>query len=101
MAAGEAWAGTGLVLTTRLGEPIDPRNSGHSGRAFSRAGVPVIAVHSTRRTRASLLVAPAVHPRVAMPTLRHSKIAVTMDIYPQVWAASTREALKRLGEIFL
>ncbi len=29
-----------------------------------------------------------------------SKIAVTMDIYSQVSAASTRQALKRLGEAF-
>jgi hypothetical protein len=43
-------------------------------------------------------VALDVHPRVAMAILRHSKIAVTMDIYSQVSAASTREALKRLGE---
>lgn len=38
-----------------------------------------------------------VHPRVAMAILRHSQIAVTMDIYSQVSSASTREALKRLG----
>ena len=46
-------------------------------------------MHSTRRTCASLLVALDVHPRVAMAILRHSKIAVTMDIYSQVSAAST------------
>lgn len=39
-----------------------------------------------------------VHPRVAMAILRHSKIAVTMYIYSQVSAASTREALCPLGE---
>lgn len=101
MAAGEAWAGTGLVLTTRLGDPIDPRNFQRAFRSsVQRAGVPVIPVHSTRRTCASLLVALDVHPRVAMAILRHSKIAVTMDIYSQVSAASTREALKRLGEAF-
>ena len=77
------------------------------GRAMSihslhdgRAGVPVIPVHSTRRTCASLLVAMDVHPRVAMAILRRSKIAVTMDIYSQVSSTSTRQALKRLGEAF-
>lgn len=44
-----------------------------------RAGVPVIPVHSTRRS-ASLLVELDVHPRVTMQILRHSQIAVTMDI---------------------
>jgi integrase len=58
-------------------------------------------VHSTRRTCASLLVALDVldvHPRVAMQVLRHSQIAVTMNVYSEVRSAETREALKRLGE---
>ena len=101
LASGEAWVGTGLVLTTRFGDALDPRNF---HRAFktraSKAGVPVIPVHATRRTCASLLVALDVHPRVAMAILRHSKIAVTMDIYSQVSSATTREALKRLGDAF-
>ena len=41
-----------------------------------------------------------VHPRVAMTILRHSKIAVTLDIYSQVSSTSTKEALKRLGNQF-
>lgn len=101
LAAGEAWNPSGLVLTTRFGDAIDPRNFQRAFRSsVRRAEVPVIPVHSTRRTCASLLVALDVHPRVAMAILRHSKIAVTMDIYSQVSAASTREALKRLGEAF-
>jgi integrase len=98
LAAGEAWAASGLVLTTRLGDPLDPRNFHRYFKARAeKAGVPVISVHSTRRTCASLLVALDVHPRVAMAILRHSQIAVTMDIYSQVSSTSTREALKRLG----
>lgn len=99
--AGEAWMGSGLVLTTRYGTPIDPRNFQRFFQARSaKADVPVIPVHATRRTCASLLVALDVHPRVAMTILRHSKIAVTMDIYSQVSSASTKEALKRLGNQF-
>ena len=44
-----------------------------------------------------LLVALDVHPRVAMQILRHSKIAVTMDVYSQVTSTATQEALRRLG----
>ena len=66
----------------------------------TKAGVPVIPVHATRRTCASLLVALDVHPRVAMTILRHTKIALTMDIYSQVSSASTKEALKLLGNQF-
>jgi len=43
------------------------------------------------------LVALDVHPRVAMQILRHSQIAMTMDIYSEVPTAKTRSALKRLG----
>ena len=37
-------------------------------------------------------------PRVAMQILRHSKIAVTMEIYTEVPSAATREALRKLGQ---
>jgi integrase len=58
------------------------------------AEVPAIPVHASRRTCASLLVALDVHLRVAMTILRHSKIAVAMDIYSQVSSASTKDLLK-------
>jgi integrase len=54
------------VVTTRLGDPLDPRNFHRWFKARAeKAGVPVISVHATRRTCASLLVALDVHPRVA------------------------------------
>lgn len=63
-----------------------------SSRAVSRrfdlrcakAGVRRIRVHDTRRTCGSLLAAFDVHPRVAMQILRHSKIAITMELYTMV-----------------
>jgi hypothetical protein len=72
------------------------------GLAEALAGFPARAWKAlrTRRTCASLLVALDVHPRVAMTILRHSKIAVTMDIYSQVSSTATKEALKRLGNQF-
>jgi hypothetical protein len=44
-----------------------------------------------------MLAALDVHPRVAMQILRHSKIAITMEIYTEVPDARTREALRALG----
>jgi hypothetical protein len=38
-----------------------------------------------------------VHPRVALQTLRHSKIAVTMEICTEIPSAATRDALNKLG----
>lgn len=67
-------------------------------REDAKAGVRPIRVHDTRRTCASLLVALNVHPRVAMRILRHSQIAVTMEIYSEVPSEATQEALRRLGQ---
>jgi integrase len=93
-----AWAESGLVFTTGHGTPYDPRNFVRQFMIRSRiAGVPRIRVHDTRRTCASLL-ALEVHPRVAMQVLRHSQISMTMEVYSEVPAAATRNALKRLGE---
>ncbi len=49
--------------------------------------------HSARNTCGSLLAALDVHPRVAMQILRHSRVAITMEIYTEVPSAATREAL--------
>ena len=57
-----------------------------------------ITVHDTRRTCGSLLAALDVHPRIAMSILRHSRIALTMEIYTQVPDKVTRDALKRLSD---
>ncbi|MGB6577653.1 MAG: hypothetical protein WBF34_07015 [Streptosporangiaceae bacterium] len=69
------------MFTTRQGTPIEPRNFNRSfTRCTAAAKVPTITVHGTRKTRGSLLAALDVHPRFAMQILRHSKIAVTMEI---------------------
>jgi integrase len=97
--ANGAWVETGLVFTTRHGTPVEPSNFDRSfNRRITLAGVPKITRHSTRKTCGSLLAALDVHPRVAMQILRHSKIAITMEIYTEVPSASTREALRKLGQ---
>jgi integrase len=95
----EIWHDTGLVFTTSLGTAIEPRNFHRDfKKRAARAGVRLISVHTTRRTCASLLVALDVHPRVVMQILRHSQIAVTMNIYSEAPSKATRAALKRLGK---
>jgi integrase len=97
--AGDAWQVTGLVFTTQLGTPVEPRNF---FRAFvariPKAEVPRISVHDARRTCGSLLADLDVHPRVAMQILRHADFKVTMEIYTQVSSKQTLDALKRLSD---
>ncbi len=38
------------------------------------------------------------HPRVAMRILRHSKIAITMEIYTMVPDKTTLDAFRRLSD---
>jgi len=92
-----AWVDTGLVFITRHGTAVEPRNCSFD-RCIRRARVPRITVHGTRKTCGSQLAALDVHPRVAMQILRHSKIAVTMEIYTEVPSAATRAALRKLGQ---
>jgi integrase len=64
--------------TNRGTSPVtSPCGAGRQASATSR-------FHDTRRTCGSLLAALDVHPRVAMQILRHSKIAITMEIYTEV-----------------
>jgi integrase len=97
--AAGSWVDTGLVFTTRHGTAVEPRNFTRSfDRCIVKAQVPRITVHGTRKTCGSLLAALDVHPRVAMQILRHSKIAVTMEIYTEIPSAATRDALRKLGQ---
>ncbi|MFI9847929.1 tyrosine-type recombinase/integrase [Nonomuraea sp. NPDC051941] len=90
-AAGDDWQETGLVFATASGRPIEPSTFRRSfANACAKVGVRRVHVHATRKTCASLLVALDVHPRVAMQILRHSQIAVTMNIYSEVSSEETR-----------
>jgi integrase len=64
----------------------------------AKAAVRRIRVHDTRRTCGSRLAALDVYPRVAMRILRHSKIAITREIYTMVPDKATLAALKRLSD---
>lgn len=98
-AAGELWTDSDFVFTTRYGTPIEPRNFNRSFAARSAAAtVRKIRLHDTRHTCGSLLAALDVHPRTAMQILRHSKIAVTMEVYTHIPSEATRRALKKLGK---
>jgi integrase len=88
-----------LLFTAATGQPLEPLNVKRSFDAqCKKAGVRQIKIHDTRRTCGTLLAALDVHPRVAIAILRHSRIALTMDIYTQVPDKTTRDALRRLSD---
>jgi integrase len=72
-------------------------STGASTAGSIKLGLRRITVHGTRKTCGTLLAALDVHPRVAMQILRHSQIAVTMEIYTETTSEATRDALSKLG----
>ncbi|MET8906656.1 hypothetical protein [Micromonospora sp. NPDC004551] len=82
--------------------PVEPRNFHREFKTRCRkARVREISVHTTRPACTTLLVALDVHPRVMMRILRHSQIAVTMNVYARVASEAAETALTRLGDQFL
>jgi integrase len=86
--AAGAWQPNEFVFTSTMARLM---SLGTSTRQFAarcgKAQVRYIRVHGTRRTCASLLVALDVHPSLAMQILRHSQIAMTMEVYSEVPSA--------------
>jgi integrase len=102
--AGPYWQDTGLVFTTTLGTPIDPRNVNRwFDQLCERAGVRRLRVHDLRHTCASLLLAQGVPARVVMEVLGHSQISVTMDLYthvlPGVQQVAAAEMERAIGPV--
>ncbi|WP_125263551.1 site-specific integrase [Streptomyces alboflavus] len=98
-AAGDLWQDDrGLVFTTKYGTPIEP---GNLTRMFQlrarRAGIRVIPIRNTRHTCSALLVVLKVHPKVAQRILRHSQIAMTLEVYAEASDADVRAALDQLS----
>ncbi len=83
--AGSRWQDHGLVFSTTIGTPMDPRNlTRHFRKAIRSAGLPLRRFHDLRHSCASLLLAQGVHPRVVMEILGHSQISITMNTYSHV-----------------
>ncbi len=86
----------GLLRPTTTGLRIRPT------RMFAlrarRAGVRVIPLRNTRHTCSSLLVALKVHPKIAQRILRHSQIAMTMEVYAEASEEEVRAALGKLSD---
>ncbi|MFI1962450.1 site-specific integrase [Streptomyces cellulosae] len=100
-AAGELWQNShDLVFTTKYGTPIEP---GNLTRMFAlrarRAGLREIPLRNTRHTCSSLLVALKVHPKVAQRILRHSQIAMTMEVYAEASVEEVRAAIGKLSDV--
>ncbi|MGW4371697.1 tyrosine-type recombinase/integrase [Nocardia takedensis] len=99
--AGDRWRETGLVFTTALGRPIEPRNI---NRMFARlceiAEVPQVRVHDLRHSCATLLFTMGVDAATVQRILRHSSISVTTGTYVEVIESVKRDALDSMDSLY-
>jgi len=99
--AGDRWQESGLVFTTRIGTPLEPRNiNRHFDHVMAAAAVPRIRFHDLRHSCASMLYSQGVSLENIQDVLGHSSPQVTKMIYIDVADKIPRAAVERLGYLF-
>jgi integrase len=100
LAAGLVALPGAIVFTSSSGRSLEPRNVNRSfDRLLRRHGLKHIRLHDLRHSIGSLMLANGESPRVVMEVLRHSQIAMTMNVYSHVMPALTRDAIDRLNTL--
>ncbi len=96
--AGDQWTDSGLVFTTELGGPVDPRNLLRVIEvAANAAGVAGVGVHTLRHSAAVDWLESGVHIKAVADLLGHSSIAITGDVYGHTSDDTARAAVDRLA----
>jgi integrase len=101
--AGNQWIDSGLVFTTELGAPVDPRNLLRVVEAAAKsAGVEGVGVHTLRHSAAVGWLESGVHIKAVADLLGHSSIAITGDVYGHTSDDTARAAVDgRAGRLGL
>jgi integrase len=96
-----AWTDFGLVFTSRLGTPLEPRNVFRDfKRLLAKADLPIsVRFHDLRHSCATLLLSQGASPRTIMEILGHSQISVTMNTYAHVLPELLSDAADRMDVI--
>jgi integrase len=99
--AGESWQNTGLVFTTGVGTPHDPRNvDRHFKQTLKAAGLPEIRLHDLRHSAASLLLAQGVPVKMVSEILGHSGSRITLDVYGHIFDQTRQQAADQMDRLF-
>jgi integrase len=76
-----SWQEQKLILTTRIGTPVDTTNVLHRFQQILKdAGLPKMRFYDLRHTHASLLSAEGVHPKKMAEHLCPASIKLTLDL---------------------
>jgi len=99
LVAGESWLSTGLVFTTGVGTPVEPRNVNRRFEQLrERAGLSWLRLHDLRHGCATFLLAHGVDPRTVMEILGHTTIRQTMDRYGHALPERLRAAADAMDD---
>ncbi|HEY7912895.1 MAG TPA: site-specific integrase, partial [Blastocatellia bacterium] len=100
LALGSDWKETGLVFTSTIGTPLEPRNVVRKFHSLlEKAKLPRYNFHSLRHACASFLLAQGVPARTVMEILGHSQISLTMNTYAHVMPAMKVDAMDLMESI--
>ncbi|MBI1332242.1 MAG: tyrosine-type recombinase/integrase [Armatimonadetes bacterium] len=98
--AGDDWQENGLVFTSSIGTPADPRNVRRSlTKVLADNKLPELRFHDLRHSCATLLLSQGTDPRTIMQTLGHSQITLTLNTYSHVIPALQRDAADKMDSI--
>lgn len=97
--AGNQWTDSGLVFTTELGKPVDPRNVLRLVEVAAAAAKieANVGAHTLRHSAAVAWLEGGVHIKAAADLLGHSSIAITGDIYGHTSDGAARAAVEGLA----
>ncbi len=96
---GRDWQDFGLVFTTFLGTPLEPRNINRRFEELrEELGVPWLRLHDLRHGCATFLLGSGIEPRTVMEILGHSTIRLTMDLYGHVLPERLRVAADAMDQ---
>lgn len=96
--AANVWTDSGLVFTTELGGPVDPRNLLRVLEVAAKAAdVDGVGVHTLRHSAAVAWLEAGVHIKAVADLLGHSSIAITGDIYGHTSDDTARAAIDHLS----
>ena len=96
--AGGQWQDCGLVFTTELGTPVDPRNLLRLIEGAAKAaGVEGVGIHTLRHSAAVRWLERGVHIKAVADLLGHSSIAITGDVYGHTSDDTARTAVDGLS----
>jgi integrase len=93
----EAWHDLGLIFSTTIGTPVEPRNLSRRWHVLrERIGLPWARLHDLRHAFATFLLAEGVEPRTVMELMGHSTLRLTMELYGHAVPEQMHEAAKMI-----